>query len=65
MCKKEKKYSVAITDSPVFKKVSIANAQCALVQIMIITDHIWEENGKISDGATIVTCLSLLAPHRW
>ena len=40
MKRAQKALCVAITYSPVLKTVSTANAQCALVQAMIVTDCI-------------------------
>ena len=37
---------VAITDWPILKTVSAADIRCALVQAMIVTDHIWKKEKR-------------------
>ena len=39
-----KTFGVAITDSPVLKNISAANAQYTQVQALIVTDHTWKKN---------------------
>ena len=60
-----KSLHVRITESPVWKNVSTANARCAPVQGMIITDCNWKEMIRHSlDGTIIATCLNLLTTYR-
>ena len=62
----QKALCIAITDSPVLKINLKANTCNAPIQARIITDHIGKKMVKhLLDGATIATCPSLFATHKW